>query len=104
MWAEGPLWEPGPGPALLSYSNYPMGQPPCSLRGSLQWGKADRLKGALSLLGLLASLSPQVASVQTDAGFVLSLGEGVRAKRGLMARDQRLRGVKPSPQKVTHQP
>ena len=41
-------------------------------RGSLHWGKADQLKEALSLLGLLASLSPQVASEQTDARFVLT--------------------------------
>lgn len=60
------------------------------------------LKG-LCLLGLLASLSSQVASVQTDAGFVLSLGEGVEAKRGMMTKDQRLRGVKSSPQKVNYQ-
>lgn len=33
--------------------------------------------------------------------YSLSLGEGVGAKRVLMARDQRLRGVKPPPQKVT---
>lgn len=41
-------------------------------QGSLHWGKADQLKGALFLLGLLASLSPQVASEQTDVRFVLT--------------------------------
>lgn len=41
-------------------------------RGLPLLGQADQLKGALSLRGLLASLSPQVASVQTDAGFVLT--------------------------------
>lgn len=45
---------------------------PHSLWGSLHCAKADRLKGALSLPGLLASLSPQVASAQADAGFVLT--------------------------------
>lgn len=88
---------------LLSCNNYPPVLPPCALQGSLHQGKADRLKGPLSLLGLLASQSPQVASAQADAGFLLSLGDGVGAERGLMAKDQRLRGVKPSPQ-ATHQP
>lgn len=35
--------------------------------------------------------------------YSLSLGEGVEAKRGMMTRDQRLRGVKSSPQKVNCQ-
>lgn len=41
--------------------------------GSLHWGKADWASKALSLVGpSLASLSPQVASEQTDARFVLT--------------------------------
>ena len=72
MYTERPLEETGVDPALPSCGNYPTGEAALLPQGSLHWGKADQLKGALSLLGLLASLSPQVASEQTDARFVLT--------------------------------
>lgn len=51
---------------------FPARQQPPSLSGVPSVHQADRLKGALSLPGLLASLSPQVASAQADAGFALT--------------------------------